>query len=141
MKKIILILIFAFIATTNCYAYTYNDVSLDTSELELYITEVFPELDVQDIFEKLTLGDIKAVVCDMYNYFVDNIKSLIGYHKNIMFTLFSLCIASALLYHLSVDDKHNSEVILLCAIALVLSKFYINIYLSANHVISNICNI
>ena len=141
MKKIVLILIFIFITTTNCYAYTYNNVTLDTYELESYIAEVFPEFDIQDILDKLSLGDFKGVVYDIYNYFIDSIKLLLDYHKEIMYTLLALCIASALLNYISVDDKYNSGVILSCAVSLVLIKFYINLYSIANNVIINIFNI
>ncbi len=141
MKKIILILFFSFITTVNCYAYTYDGVSLDTAELESYMTEVFPELDVENILEKLTLGEFKSIVYDVFYYFIDSIKSMIGYHKEIMYTLLAMCIASAVLNYISVDDKYNGGVILSCAISLVLIKFYINIYLIANNVILNIFNI
>ena len=141
MKKIILILIITLAATTNCHAYTYNEVTLDTNELEIYMKDVFPRIDWEDILEKLTLGDFRTIVSDLSDYFIDSVKELIGYHKEIMYTLFALCIASAVLNHLSADEKYNSGVILSCAISLVLIKFYINIYLIVNDVIINIFNL
>ena len=141
MKKIILIIFIIFLTSEICYAYTYNSVSLDTTDLESYMSENFPEFNLQDFLEKLTLGDFKAIAYDIYQYFLDGLKSLIDYHKDIMYTLFGLCIASAMINHISIDDKYNGGVILLCAISLVLIKFYIDIYLIANKVILNIFNL
>ncbi len=134
---ILLFAAFGFVSIPNAKA---EDLQLDMRDINGYISDVgICDVDFDIIIDYIKSADMKGVWVYISHIVADEIKSVIVYHKNIMYTLIAICFVSVVLKG-SAWEKYRDAYgqILACAAAFVLLNLYVEFYTMAENVINNL---